>query len=158
MNIRCTVAVLALTLLLWTSVGLADDGTVAQSANFATNDAYLSRIDALERELAELQAQVDEAKGDAKDDCCGTSNWYAGFDFAILQPHFGAVEANIFGVGVDLLPDFDYVLAPRVWLAYDNPNGLGVRVSYWQFDNQTRRACPTLKQPPGPRPSPSATG
>jgi hypothetical protein len=94
--------------------------------------------------MAELQAKVDDAKGGSKDDCCATSNWYAGFDFAILQPHLGAVQLTLGPAGADLTPDFDFALAPRVWVAYDNPEGLGVRASYWQFDNGTDFTSPLL--------------
>jgi hypothetical protein len=74
---------------------------------------------------------------------CPTSNWYAGFEAAILKPHLGSVMAGDFGSGhpvVNLTPQSDYEISPRIWLGWDSPEGIGARLRYWQLDADATQA------------------
>lgn len=62
-------------------------------------------------------------------DDCAASNWYVGFEAAILKPHVGSYTSNNVSD-----PTFDYQLSPRVWLGWENSEGVGVRARYWQID------------------------
>lgn len=67
----------------------------------------------------------------------GTSNWYAGFEGAILKPHRGKIMAGDPGSGFPLAaitPGHRHEFAPRVWLGWDNAEGIGFQVRYWQID------------------------
>jgi len=66
-----------------------------------------------------------------------TSNWYAGFDAAILKPHLGSIAVGDFGLGIpliDITPQHDYEFTPRLWLGWDSAEGIGARLRYWQID------------------------
>ena len=81
----------------------------------------------------------DESKGGYGKSCGRGGGFSAGAELAFLKPYNGdgmgivsvfalAGTANVGAV------DTDFDAAPRVWLAYQNCDGLGVRVRYWQFD------------------------
>lgn len=64
---------------------------------------------------------------------------YTGFSFlfARLEFHesFRAMETNIATGTLNLIPfDYSFELTPRVWLGYQWESGLGVRSTFWQFD------------------------
>lgn len=63
-----------------------------------------------------------------------TSNWYAGVDIPVLKPHLGALGVSVLGTDVGITPSYDYNVGPRLWLGWDNAEGLGVRVRYFTFD------------------------
>jgi len=133
------ISIAAFMALMWAGASLAADDIVQPAALDVHNVTYNTRLDALERELASLQTQLAAQDADAANaECCATSNWYAGVDIGILKPHLGA-WSYAFGGGpaIQLVPEFDYAVAPRIWLAYDGPAGLGVRVAYWQIDTST---------------------
>ncbi len=74
---------------------------------------------------------------------CPTNNFYAGFDLAVLKPHMGTLGAEFFGhPAVDLTPSFDYEASPRIWLGWDNAEGVGVRARYWTFESDATLAFP----------------
>jgi hypothetical protein len=74
---------------------------------------------------------------------CPTSNFYAGFDLAVLKPHIGTIGAEFFGhPAVDVTPSFDYEASPRIWLGWDNAEGVGVRARYWTFESDATLAFP----------------
>ena len=63
-----------------------------------------------------------------------------GAEATFLKPHdnFGVgMDVNINGNTGSESAEFGYELAPRVWLGYVQGDGLGFRVSYWQFDHTT---------------------
>lgn len=72
----------------------------------------------------------------------GVGTWGAGVDLVFVRPHFGQniafsrTESD--GVGfantTDVAFDYDYSLAPRVWVDYQTPVGIGLRASYFAFD------------------------
>jgi len=79
---------------------------------------------------------------------CPTSNWYAGLDVTVLKPHMGTLGGGGFGhPEVDITPSFDYEVAPRVWLGWDNADGLGVRARYFTFDADATQALPANHPP-----------
>lgn len=133
------VLIAAFVTLMGAGANLAADGIVQQAALDVHNVTYNTRLDALERDLASLQTQLAAQDADTVNaECCATSNWYAGVDIGILKPHLGAwSEAYFGGPAIQRTPEFDYAVAPRIWLAYDGPAGLGVRVAYWQIDTST---------------------
>jgi hypothetical protein len=83
-------------------------------------------------------------------DCCGTSRqgWTVGFEAVLVKPRFDdnvaftVMESD--GVSFETFNDqeFDYDLAvsPRVWLGYEAATGLGLRMQYWQFDQDANDA------------------
>lgn len=74
---------------------------------------------------------------------CPSSNWYAGFEAAILKPHLGSVVAGDFGFEhplVNITPEYDYEFTPRIWLGWDSAEGIGARVRYWQLDVDATQA------------------
>ena len=76
--------------------------------------------------------------------CCEspTSNWYVGLDVAVLKPHMGSLGVSIAGTDVDLTPRHDFTVAPRVWLGWENAEGLGVRARYFTFDADAAQPFP----------------
>ncbi len=82
---------------------------------------------------------------------CPTSNWYVGVDLAVLKPHMGTLGADL-GIfnhpAVDVTPSHDFQVSPRVWLGWDNADGLGVRARYWTFDSDATLAFPVANHPP----------
>lgn len=82
--------------------------------------------------------------------CCEspTSNWYAGVDVTVLKPHMGTLGAGFFGhPEADFTPGFDYEVAPRIWLGWDNAEGLGVRARYFTFDADATQTLPADHPP-----------
>jgi len=62
----------------------------------------------------------------------GCSTTYVGFEASLLKPHTG--DIRIGGVGA-VTPGYDYELAPRIFVGHENADGLGARLTYWQFDH-----------------------
>ena len=68
--------------------------------------------------------------------CCATGAIVAGAELALLTPHGGSLSVGIPGEAEELVvPGFDIGASPRVWLGYQNANGVTGRVRYWQFDH-----------------------
>jgi hypothetical protein len=94
--------------------------------------SYANRVETLERELAQVHAQLasygtggDKHAKSYDDKCCGESNWFVGGEVAVLKPFIGLPASEA----------FDYEATPRIWLGYEHGSGLGTRATYWQFDN-----------------------
>lgn len=62
----------------------------------------------------------------------GCSRTYYGIEASLLKPHTGNI--NIPGVG-SLTPGYDYELASRLFIGHENAEGLGARITWWQFDH-----------------------
>jgi hypothetical protein len=94
--------------------------------------SYANRVETLERELAQVHAQLasygtgggNYAKS-YDDKCCGESSWFVGGEVAVLKPFAGLRASEA----------FNYEATPRIWLGYEHGSGLGTRATYWQFDN-----------------------
>lgn len=75
-----------------------------------------------------------------------------GFEFTFLKPHFDSNPAYTLtesdGISTEISTvqeqGFNTQLAPRIWLEMLQPGSLGLRASWWQFDNSAR----TLDQSP----------
>jgi hypothetical protein len=137
--------------LLLAGVCLADEPASIRLTSSASNtDALTTRMEALEGEVTALQAawQKEPVKGSCCDTSCGTSCIAVGADLAILSPHLGSINLGgsllgyVHPVPLQVTPDFDYYASPRVWVASQNCEGLGLRAAYWQFDNATSLQIP----------------
>lgn len=74
---------------------------------------------------------------------CPPANLYVGFEFTFVKPRFEknvaftTFETN--GTGADVFTetefDYDLVLTPRVFLGWEHSDGVGMRATWWQFDN-----------------------
>ncbi len=68
------------------------------------------------------------------------SRCYAGFELAVLKPYTSSISGGLFppfGPAGVLTPEYDYEAAPRVFLGRERRDGLGVRLTYFQFDHLT---------------------
>ena len=83
--------------------------------------------------------------------CCDMGRLSAGYAFVLVQPHLeddlaftNTVADTGFSATSDTTFDNEMELSPRVWLEYGRMNGLGVKVTYWQFDHSSpdRSATP----------------
>jgi hypothetical protein len=130
MKVKLFVTMLATPLLMLSSVCFAENGPTVSLAS-SNNDALMMRIDALESELTALQAafQKEGDKGGYCDAGCATSSWMIGAEVAFLKPHVGA--PGLIG------PRFDYAPAYRVYVGYETADGLGVKATWFDFDDDT---------------------
>src|SRR5690606_34035047 len=56
----------------------------------------------------------------------------------ILKPHVGSLSVDIPTVtSFNLTSDFDYDVAPRVFIGHERSDGLGFVATYWQHDHST---------------------
>lgn len=135
---------------------------MARAANepVVVDGSYDSRLATLESELSCLKTQLlqqSEIGGTtgcgSSDGCCRESRGGldAGFAFVFAKAHYKeSFEAMVISPlnTTDLLPfSFDYAATPRTWLGYETANGLGVRATYWQYDQDARPL--TVTPPPG---------
>jgi hypothetical protein len=77
--------------------------------------------------------------------CCNSYCFEAGFAAVFLRPHF---DNNVAYQFVDVPAanvvsaqpfNYDFEIAPRTWLAWTGPTGLGLRTSYFGFDHSASR-------------------
>jgi len=113
----------------------------------AANDVYeatvsdmlaeqAQRIQQLETHLASLQDNT-KLHADGCDDCCDhCPGVIAGAELTYLKAHSNALAGPGPGpgLGVTLIPSYDYEVAPRAWLGYQLAGGLGLRATWWGFD------------------------
>ena len=87
--------------------------------------------------------------------CCPPvqTGWYAGLELLFLKPHFdngtaflssqnGGVAERSNAVSHEF--DYDYELAPRIYLGYTTDCGLGFRTRYFQFDHESSTPSVTV--------------
>jgi len=61
----------------------------------------------------------------------------------------GTLGAEFFGhPAVDVTPGHDFQVSPRIYLGWDNAEGLGVRARYWTFDSDATLAFPGPEEHP----------
>lgn len=88
--------------------------------------------------------------------CQPTSNLYVGFEAAALKPHMGALGFSGLGQpATQVTPEYDFTLSPRLWLGWDNAEGMGVRATYWQIDTAAQQF---IGNTPALGPIPAVTG
>lgn len=129
---------------IWAAValvcGLVPQVGRCELENYAEGDAAV-RMDALEKQVAALQAQLASNCGtqrpkDYGGEDCGCGGLYVGAELAVLQPHVGSLSIGP-GAGplLQLTPEFNNIASPRIWAGYENADGLGGRLTFWDFDN-----------------------
>ena len=72
---------------------------------------------------------------------CGEPTLYVGLDFAILEPHVGALRLPRRGVTVT--PDQDHEIAPRVYAGFETASGLGGQITYWTINTTDQPTAST---------------
>lgn len=83
---------------------------------------------------------------------CAPATFYSGFEFTFVKPRF---ERNVAfstlvgdGAGNDVFTetefDYDLELTPRVFLGWRHCDGVGLRATWWHFDND---AAPAVGSP-----------
>ena len=72
---------------------------------------------------------------------CRYPGFHAGVELTCLRPYVGSTcidppcfPQNALVAVRELAPEFDFYAAPRLWLGYTCCSGLGLRVRWWQFD------------------------
>ncbi|MBX9791506.1 MAG: hypothetical protein K2Y37_21505 [Pirellulales bacterium] len=62
----------------------------------------------------------------------------AGFEAVIAKPYFAVSSAAGVGGAIASVPEkWEFDMAPRAWLGYTLPGGMGGRFRYWQFDHRS---------------------
>jgi hypothetical protein len=95
-----------------------------------------SRVIQLESDVAGLRALLDQASSKRDSDfleCetyCDTQGWIAGYEATFFK-YYAARGVSGF-LGTDIR--FDYEPAPRVWIGYVGPTGVGIRARYWEYE------------------------
>lgn len=105
-------------------------------------DAYESRLRMLESDLQRPVAH--ECKNTAISstriftNSVGCSSTYAGFELAVLKAHVGAIGISVppIPLNASITGPFDYDVAPRVYLGHELASGLGIRATYFHFDDR----------------------
>jgi hypothetical protein len=103
------------------------------------HDAYSPSVDGM------LPHVHGPEECDSKYGCnsCGrgpTVYWPAGVEITFLRPVFGDKRAFRSDNG-DHLPEFEYDLeiSPRLWFGYQQCDGWGWRIAWWEFDHDPDR-------------------
>lgn len=136
MRLNPASAALTATLVLLTNLCFAQNGPYAR---FASAGDDVLKMDATQNDWTPVQSSVPCKSGRAI--CCSSSGFTVGAEAAFLQPQLGALSVTL-DVDPDVTPTFDYLATPRVWLAYENCEGLGVRAAYWRFDSDASLEWP----------------
>lgn len=113
----------------------------------AANDVYeatvsemlaeqAQRIQQLETHLASLDDKTKLHADGCDDDCCDICpGVIGGAELTFLKAHSNAlaIVAPV-GPAATLVPEYDYQVAPRTWLGYQFAGGLGLRATWWGYD------------------------
>jgi hypothetical protein len=122
---------------------------VSASVPVLANEAYDSsvssmlaeqsqRIQQLETQLASMNEQkyLHAEEGEGYDCCDRCPGFIGGVEITFMKPHNNALDLIIApNIQVPLLPEFDFEIAPRIWLGYEFAGGLGLRATWWDFDH-----------------------
>lgn len=112
----------------------------------AANDVYeatvsemlaeqAQRIQQLETHLASLEDKTKLHTDGCDDDCCDSCpGVIAGAELTFLKAHSNGLVSTTPVGDLTLVPNFDYQVAPRAWLGYQFAGGLGLRATWWGFD------------------------
>ena len=115
----------------------------ADSLSAADPDAD-TRLATLEREVAELKAQSGTSSGTAATEDCPCPTWETGAELTLLRPEIGSLAIhNFIQNEFDVTPSYDLDAAFRVWIGREAANGLGWRVSFWQFKDSASLQFPS---------------
>jgi len=142
-------------------VGSARLGSAADLA-FAEYDRLTATVNNLNAEMerlradnADLRSRLDSAfttgsgGGDCQfsepcaTSCCNTCCWEAGAAMVFLRPNFNNNVAYLFTSPANVVTaqpfNYDFQIAPRVWLGWTGSTGLGARTSYFGFFHSASR-------------------
>lgn len=106
---------------------------VLASVMFLTSQlhAQLSYISALASGASDCEASDCDAADDCTaSSCCSCDQSGVFFDAEITFFRFHS------SAGIHPSNEFDFETSPRITLGYRNPDGLGTRVRYWEYDHQ----------------------
>ena len=125
---------------------------VASSPQFA--EVPIDPVRALEAKVYALQCQLDTL--DTRDCCSASDNAnvgnssgiYFGAGAIFAKPHlkesFQYSQINLATGRQTLVPfEYDYQSTLRGWVGYRSPEGFGVKVTYWGFDDEGRTSVNT---------------
>ena len=96
------------------------------------------RIQQLETQLAAMNEQkyLHAEEGEGYDCCDRCPGFIGGVEITFLKPHNNALDLVVGpNIQIPLLPEFDFEIAPRIWLGYEFAGGLGLRATWWDFDH-----------------------
>jgi hypothetical protein len=136
-------------------VGIAQVGNSADLA-FVEYERLSTMVNNLNGEMerlradnADLRARLDssiagEGYGDFGESCgssCCDTCFEAGISAVFLRPYFDnnvaflQLNTPVVGVNTSQPFNYDFEIAPRVWVGWTSPCGLGARASYFGFDH-----------------------
>ncbi len=102
---------------------------------------------------AGIEPQSCAPEGDCGQQCCGpwghgpTVRWPTGIELTFLRPEIHnnrAFDAADGGSGQQEF-DYDQELSPRLWFGYEQCDGSGWRITWWQFDHDPDRVFAPLE-------------
>lgn len=152
----CCAAVMAAITFALSTASAADSSVVPVSLEEAktlasTQVSYEERIQQLESRLAMIESRP---MGTNRNSCpipsrkIATNNLcnpvrYAGFELAVLKVYPGAISGSIAPLNVSgsLLPGWDFEASARFFVGCERCDGLGARLTYWQFDQSSSNAA-----------------
>ena len=111
-------------------------GAVKPAIDEAAGNLVESRLRQLESEVAGLRSQLANGTpqyvvADGGDSWSEGYGWHIGYDATVFKFH------DSDGVrGIHSPMEFEYEWAPRVWVGYTGPTGVGIRARYWDFDQR----------------------
>jgi len=130
---------------------------VASGQEYAALPGSPSSTADVDRRLTQMQQEIDWLRGRLDGQsaseprcvpnaaCCERprGGWDAGCTLVFAKPHykesFEATAIALPSMDSQLLGfEFDYDLAPRIWLGVSRDDGLGVRATYWQYDHSAQ--------------------
>lgn len=104
-------------------------------ANESALTEYAERLAALETELNHVKSNLGDGDGfsdsDDCDDCCSRT-LYTGFEVPFLKVHNSGLVIPAVGFTT---PTFDYDPGIRLWAGREWSNGLGGRITYFDFED-----------------------
>ena len=104
-------------------------------------DEFESRLEAIESLQPRINALEGEVQRLPQLDYQTGRGLYAGFEHVIVKPYFSRniafTEASTSNFRFTSF-DWNATHTPRVFVAFEGDGGVGLVVSYWQFDDQTR--------------------
>ncbi len=159
--------------LVWNGLILAFVAVASSALNAQNTQATDPQILQLQQELSELRSMVGHSVQPAAfemspfvgcdDGYCGSSTcssqrtaiFEAGAEFLFAKPHmkesFETTVTNVATGQLQMVPfDFDYDLAPRFWGQINTELGMGIRGTYWNYDESSNPTSATAAFPTFP--------
>ncbi|MFO0872028.1 MAG: hypothetical protein U0935_24135 [Pirellulales bacterium] len=128
-------------LFLWVVFLMLAAAGVPVSANEVYDSTISNMLAEQAQRIQQLETQVASLSqhgggGDFCDDCCDRCpGVIAGAELTFLKAHNNALSLAIAPLGAgNIIPGYDFEVAPRFWAGYEFAGGLGFRATYWGFD------------------------